>query len=62
VTRSTPARRTAHEHSAVDHTPDVAGGRADYGLASALSIVVFLVVGAIAALAFRRTRKLEEIL
>jgi arabinogalactan oligomer/maltooligosaccharide transport system permease protein len=40
----------------------VAGGRADYGLASALSIVVFLIVGAISALAFRRTRKLEEIL
>jgi arabinogalactan oligomer/maltooligosaccharide transport system permease protein len=40
----------------------VAGGRADYGLASALSILVFLIVGAISALAFRRTRKLEEIL
>lgn len=40
----------------------VAGGRADYGLASALSIIVFLVVGAISAVAFRRTRKLEEIL
>jgi arabinogalactan oligomer/maltooligosaccharide transport system permease protein len=40
----------------------VAGGRADFGLASALSIVVFLIVGAISALAFRRTRKLEEIL
>ncbi|NDL55736.1 ABC transporter permease subunit [Phytoactinopolyspora mesophila] len=40
----------------------VAGGRADYGLASALSIIVFLVVGVISAFAFRRTRKLEEIL
>jgi arabinogalactan oligomer / maltooligosaccharide transport system permease protein len=40
----------------------VAGGRADYGLAAALSIVVFVVVGVISALAFRRTRKLEEIL
>ncbi|AEG43214.1 ABC transporter permease subunit [Isoptericola variabilis] len=40
----------------------VAGGRADYGLASALSILVFLVVGGISALAFRRTRKLEEVL
>jgi arabinogalactan oligomer/maltooligosaccharide transport system permease protein len=40
----------------------VEGGRADFGLASALSILVFLVVGAISALAFRRTRKLEEIL
>lgn len=38
------------------------GGRADYGLASALSIVVFLIVGTISALAFRQTRKLEEIL
>jgi arabinogalactan oligomer/maltooligosaccharide transport system permease protein len=40
----------------------VAGGRADYGLASALSIMVFIVVGVISAFAFRRTRKLEEIL
>jgi arabinogalactan oligomer/maltooligosaccharide transport system permease protein len=40
----------------------VAGGRADFGLASALSIMVFLVVGGISALAFRRTRKLEEIM
>lgn len=39
-----------------------AGGRSDYGLASALSILVFLVVGTISALAFRQTRKLEEIL
>ncbi len=38
----------------------VSGGAADYGLASALSIVVFVVVGAISALAFRQTRKLEE--
>ncbi|WP_420113606.1 ABC transporter permease subunit [Pseudactinotalea sp.] len=40
----------------------VAGGRADFGLASALSILVFLIVGGISAIAFRRTRKLEEIL
>ncbi|QCB92782.1 ABC transporter permease subunit [Cellulomonas shaoxiangyii] len=40
----------------------VAGGRADYGLASALSIIVFLIIGTISALAFRRTRKLEEVL
>jgi arabinogalactan oligomer/maltooligosaccharide transport system permease protein len=33
----------------------------DYGLASALSIVIFLVVASISALAFRRTRSLEEI-
>lgn len=40
----------------------VAGGKADYGLASALSILVFVVVGGISALAFRQTRKLEEVL
>lgn len=40
----------------------VAGGRADFGLASALSIVIFLIVGGISALAFRQTRKLEEIM
>ncbi len=40
----------------------VAGGRADYGLASALSIIVFVIVGTISALAFRRTRRLEGIL
>ncbi|GAA1738545.1 ABC transporter permease subunit [Isoptericola hypogeus] len=33
----------------------------DYGLASALSIVIFVVVGAISAIAFRQTRKLEEL-
>lgn len=33
----------------------------DFGLASALSIVVFLIVGTISALAFRATRKFEEI-
>jgi arabinogalactan oligomer / maltooligosaccharide transport system permease protein len=33
----------------------------DFGLASALSIVVFLIVGTISALAFRATRKSEEI-
>jgi len=32
----------------------------DYGLASALSIVIFVVVGVISAIAFRQTRKLEE--
>ncbi|KAE8763030.1 ABC transporter permease subunit [Georgenia thermotolerans] len=32
----------------------------NYGLASALSIVIFLIVGLISALAFRQTRKLEE--
>ncbi|MCU1433178.1 MAG: Fructose-bisphosphate aldolase [Actinotalea sp.] len=33
----------------------------DYGLASALSIVIFLIVATISALAFRQTRTLEEI-
>lgn len=33
----------------------------NYGLASALSIVIFLIVGTISALAFRRTRRHEEI-
>lgn len=32
----------------------------NYGLASALSIVIFVVVGTISAIAFRQTRKLEE--
>ncbi|PZR53894.1 maltose ABC transporter permease [Xylanimonas oleitrophica] len=34
----------------------------DYGLASALSIVIFVIVGTISALAFRQTRKLEEVM
>ena len=32
----------------------------NFGLASALSIVIFLIVGTISAIAFRQTRKLEE--
>ncbi|WP_159619725.1 ABC transporter permease subunit [Ruania rhizosphaerae] len=47
--------------SAIYQISGVAGGRADYGLASALSIIVFIVIGIISALAFRQTRKLEEI-
>ncbi len=35
---------------------------ADYGLASALSILVFIVVGVISALSFRQTKKLEEVM
>lgn len=38
----------------------VSGGRSDFGLASALSILIFIIVGGISALAFRQTRKLEE--
>lgn len=47
--------------SAIYQVSGVSGGRADYGLASALSIIVFIVIGLISALAFRQTRKLEEI-
>ncbi|MFV0632507.1 ABC transporter permease subunit [Demequina sp.] len=47
--------------SAIYNISGVSGGAADYGLASALSIVVFVVVGVISAIAFRQTRKLEEI-
>ena len=47
--------------SAIYQISGVAGGAADYGLASALSIVVFIVIGLISALAFRQTRKLEEV-
>ncbi|RLK48938.1 ABC transporter permease subunit [Microbacterium telephonicum] len=46
--------------SAIWDISGVAGGAADYGLASALSILVFIVVGVISALAFRQTKKLEE--
>ncbi|WOF24312.1 ABC transporter permease subunit [Microbacterium betulae] len=46
--------------SAIYQISGVSGGAADYGLASALSIVVFVVIGVISALAFRQTRKLEE--
>lgn len=46
--------------SAIYKISGVSGGVADFGLASALSIVVFIVIGVISALAFRQTRKLEE--
>lgn len=38
------------------------GGNRQYGLASALSIIIFVVVGFISWLGFRQTRKLEEIM
>jgi len=37
------------------------GSSADYGLASAFSIIIFLIVGAISVIAFRRTKSLEEL-
>lgn len=47
--------------SAIYKISGVQGGKADYGLASALSILVFIIVGVISAIAFRQTRKLEEV-
>ncbi|MGC4175169.1 ABC transporter permease subunit [Demequina sp.] len=46
--------------SAIYKISGVQGGKADYGLASALSILVFIVVGVVSAIAFRQTKKLEE--
>ncbi|WP_228373626.1 ABC transporter permease subunit [Demequina soli] len=46
--------------TAIYQISGVQGGRADYGLAAALSIVVFVVVGIVSGLAFRQTKKLEE--
>lgn len=46
--------------SAIYKISGVSGGAADFGLASALSIIVFIVIGVISAIAFRQTRKLEE--
>jgi arabinogalactan oligomer/maltooligosaccharide transport system permease protein len=37
------------------------GGARDYGLASALSIVIFLLIATISVIAFRRTKALEDI-
>ncbi|MBP2437661.1 ABC transporter permease subunit [Microbacterium amylolyticum] len=47
--------------SAIYRISGIQGGSADYGLASALSIIVFIVIGIISAIALRQTRKLEEI-
>ena len=38
-----------------------AGGQYNYGLASAMSIFIFAVVGVIAWLGFRQTKALEEL-
>lgn len=37
------------------------GGTRDYGLASALSILIFLIVAIVSAIAFSRTKALEEL-
>jgi len=37
------------------------GSTADYGLASAFSIIIFLIIGTISVIAFRRTKALEEL-
>ncbi|WP_120005305.1 ABC transporter permease subunit [Nesterenkonia muleiensis] len=37
------------------------GSQADYGLASAFSILIFIIVGTISVLAFRKTKALEEL-
>ncbi|MCL1799938.1 MAG: ABC transporter permease subunit [Promicromonosporaceae bacterium] len=39
-----------------------AAGARDFGLASALSIIVFVIVGTVSAIGFRQTKKLEEIM
>ncbi len=39
-----------------------AAGARNFGLASALSIIVFIIVGTVSAIGFRQTKKLEEIL
>jgi len=46
--------------TAIYDVSGISGGAANFGLASALSILVFIVVGVISGLAFRQTRKLEE--
>ncbi|WP_194421312.1 ABC transporter permease subunit [Microbacterium abyssi] len=46
--------------SAIYDVSGVSGGASDYGLASALSIVAFVVIGIISAVSFRQTRRLEE--
>ncbi|WP_277050504.1 ABC transporter permease subunit, partial [Ruania albidiflava] len=40
----------------------IESGSTQYGLASAMSILIFLMVGLISWLGFRQTRKLEEVL
>lgn len=61
---SVPLGQTDILITAIYRISGVAAGSsstADYGFASALSIVVFIVIGAISLLAFRQTKKLEEV-
>ena len=37
------------------------GARADYGFASAVSVVLFVITGVLAALQFRATKALEDV-
>jgi arabinogalactan oligomer/maltooligosaccharide transport system permease protein len=46
--------------SAIFRISGFSGGKSDYGLASALSILIFIFIAVISAIAFRQTRKLEE--
>ncbi len=46
--------------SAIYDISGVSGNLADFGLASALAIVVFIIVGVVAVISFRQTRRLEE--
>ena len=48
--------------SMVYQVSGLSGGTPNYGLASALSIIVFLIVGTVSTIAFRQTRKLEEVM
>lgn len=40
----------------------VVAGTKQYGLAAALSIIIFIIVGLVSWLGFRQTRKLEEVI
>jgi arabinogalactan oligomer/maltooligosaccharide transport system permease protein len=46
--------------SAVYDISGVSGGAQNFGLASALAIIIFFIIGIIAIIAFRQTKRLEE--